>query len=256
VGVVLADGFDDALRAGERPRLDVYVSGESRASQRFVLGAIAIDLIRGVEARPSPVRAVTAAAGKGLGLPIEDLVVLGLLLWPLLVCSTLVPGLMLVQENEARTLEALMVTPTTMTEVLLAKGALGFGMAMVMCLVTLLLSGALTAQPLPLLTALAVSVALCTGIGLVYGMTARQSKTVYNLAQTMNVFILAPLIFYFFPGWPQWIAKLFPSYYFIDPLYRIALKGATLAEVGSELAVALAAALLLIVPVALLARRL
>lgn len=255
VGLVIGQGFDAAVRAGERPRLDLFISGESRASHRLVLAITSIDLVRRIEGRESPARVVTNSAGGGSALPIEDLIVLGILLWPLLVCSTLVPGLMLVQEKEARTLEAIMVTPTTLAEILIAKACLGFGMAMLMCLLTLLLCGALTAEPLALLVTLSVSIALCTGIGLVYGATAKDGKTVYNMAQTMNMVILAPLLFYFFPGWPQWIAKIFPSYWFIDPLYRIALRGASLAEVWTDLAIALVVAVLMLIPITLLARR-
>ena len=84
---------------------------------------------------------------------------------------------------------------------------------------------------------------------------AEESKSVYNMAQTMNMVILAPLLFYFFPSWPQWIPKLFPTYWFIDPLYRIALRGAGLGQVWPDLAVALAVTALMLIPVTLLARR-
>jgi ABC-2 type transport system permease protein len=253
-GLVLKDGFDDAVRAGEKPSLDLWFSGESRMVQRVVLAATVWDEIRVVEGRDTPVEVTTAIAGDA-SLPIKDLVVLGILLWPLLVCSTLVPGMLLVQEKESRTLAALLVTPTKMPEVLLAKAALGFSMAMVMCLVTLALAGALTAEPVTLLVVLAVSIVMCCEIGLIYGTVARDEKTLYNIAQTMNIFILAPLLFYFFPAIPQWPAKLFPTYWFIDPLYRIGMQGALLSEVAADLAVAVLFVAILAVPVVLLGRR-
>jgi len=254
-GVVLDDGFDEAVRAGERPRLGFYVSGESRVTHRLVLGLTAVDLVRRVEGRTPPAEVRTATVGERTALPIEDLVLLGILLWPLLVCSTLVPATMLVQDKEHRTLHAVLATPTTLSEVLLAKGLLGFGLAMVMCLITLALAGSLTAAPVPLLVALAVSVVICTELGLLYGTTAKDAKSVYNMAQTFNVIILAPLIFYFFPSWPQWIAKLFPTWWFIDPLYRISMQGASVTEVAPDLGVALVVAAALVVPVVLLGRR-
>ncbi len=253
-GLVLPVGFDAAVRAGERPPLDLSLSGESRVTDRIVLAVAVFDAVREVEGKPAPVEVTTAVGSEG-ALPLEDLIVLGILLWPLLVCSTLVPGMLIAQEREQRTLQALLVTPTTLAEVLFAKSALGFGMAMFMCLVTLGLADAFGAHPVALVVGLAVSILMCSEFGLLYGTIARDGKTVYNLAQTMNMVILAPLIWYFFPAWPQWPAKLFPTWWFIDPLYRITMQGATLGDVWFELAVALVFAALLAIPVVWLARR-
>jgi ABC-2 type transport system permease protein len=254
-GLVLGDGFDDAVRAGERPELGLYLSGESRATHRIVLAVTAIDLVRSVEGRPAPVEVVTEVVGDGPGLPIEDLVVFGVLLWPLLVCSTLVPGLMLVQEREQRTLEAMLVTPTTMTEVLMGKAALGFVMALVMCVVTLSVFAAWPVAPASFVVVLAVGIVLCNQIGLLYGTTARDGKALYNMAQTGNMVILAPLLFYFFPSWPQWIAKLFPTWWIIDPLYRVGFRGASLVDVAGDVTISLAIVLALVPLVARLGRR-
>jgi len=253
-GLVLEEGFDAAVRAGEKPELRLKFSGESRMVHRMVLAATIYDDIRAMQGVDPLVEVVTTTAGEA-SLPIKDLVVLGILLWPLLVCSTLVPGMLLVQEKESRTLAALLVTPTTMPEVLFAKAALGFAMAMVMCLVTLALAGAQVGEPVALLVVLAVSIVMCCEIGLIYGTVARDEKTLYNIAQTMNIFILAPLLFYFFPALPQWPAKLFPTYWFIDPLYRIAMQGATFEAVWVELALAMGFVAVLAIPVVLLGRR-
>ncbi len=254
-GLVLPAGFDAAVRAGDRPDFDFVMAGESRVTQRIILAVGSLELIREIEARPPPITVETTVLRGGSSLPIEDLVVLGILLWPLLVCSTLVPGMLLVQERESRTLQALLVTPTRLSEVLLAKAALGFGMAMTLCVVTLLLCGVVPPQAPAFLLALAIAVLLHCAVGLIYGCTARDGKTLYNMAQTMNMVLLAPLIFYFFPSWPQWPAKLFPTWYVIDPLYRIGLQGEGLATVWPQLLVAIGVTALLGVAVAALAKR-
>ncbi len=254
-GLLLRPGFDAAVRAGERPPFEFWMAGESRITQRIVLAITSLDLIRAVDGAEPPAEVRTIVLGEGTSLPIEDLIVLGILLWPLLVCSTLVPGMLLVQEKEAGTLQALLVTPTTMPEILLAKAALGFGMAVTLCLVTLALCGVLPPRPAAFGLTLAVAVVICCEIGLLYGTTARDGKTLYNMAQTVNIFLLAPLIFYFFPSWPQWPARAFPTWYFIDPLYRIGLQGEGLAEVWPQLLVAGGVACLLVVPVVFFGRR-
>ncbi len=254
-GLVLPVGFDRAIRAGQRPLLKLYLSGQSRLTQRLVLVVSTLDLVRGVEGREPPVNVVATVVGEGGGLPVEDLVVLGILLWPLLVCSTLVPGMLLVQEREQRTLDALLVTPTTLREVFAAKAFLGFGMAILMCAITLALCDALPTRPLAMLAALSVAIAFCCELGLIYGCLARDGKSLYNIVQGCNVVILAPLLFYFFPDWPGWIAKIFPTWWIIDPLYRIGLQGASLAEVWFGLVIALAYCGLLAVAVGWLGRR-
>jgi ABC-2 type transport system permease protein len=63
------------------------------------------------------------------------------------------------------------------------------------------------------------------------------------------------VIFYLFPEWPQWIARIFPTYWFIDPLYRVALQGDGLGDVWWELLVALGLTLAALAAVVALARR-
>ena len=255
-GLLLPAGFDAAVRDGERPALGLWLAGESRVTQRIVLAVTSIDLVRELEGSPPPVQVITQVEGEGSRLPIRDLVVFGILLWPLLVCSTLVPGMLLVQEKENRTLQALLVTPTTVPEILAGKALLGFGMAMTLCVVTLALCGVVPPRPAAFVVCLATGVLICSEVGLLYGVMARDAKTLYNIAQITNMVLLAPLIFYFFPSWPQWPALLFPTWYFIDPLYQVAMQGAGLAEVWPNLLVSAAVIVALAVPVVLLGRRL
>jgi ABC-type multidrug transport system permease subunit len=56
-------------------------------------------------------------------------------------------------------------------------------------------------------------------------------------------------------GLPQWIAKIFPTYWFIDTLYSITLKGADFSFVYFKLALALIAGILLCIAVVPLSRR-
>ncbi len=255
VGLVLPAGFDRALRAGERPLLDLSVSGESRMVNRILLAVTAVDEVRQIEGRPAPVEVVQTTVGDRPPLPIQQLAVLGIVLWALVVTGTLVTGSMVAQEKEQGTLQALLVSPATLTEVLIAKGALGLALCVGICLLTLGLNGALSSRPLELLATLGVAALLCVEIGLIYGVLAGSTKAVYNLAQSLNFLVLAPIFFYFLPRWPQWPAKLFPTYWFIDPLYRVALRGARLADVWVDLGIALGVGALLALAVVGLARR-
>ena len=254
-GLVLDEGFDNAVRAGERPELRLFISGESLVTNRIILAVTAIDLVREVEGRAAPVEVVLKSLGDGKALPISQLITLFIVIFVLLVAGIFVPAFMLVSERERGTLHAVLVTPVKMPEVLLARALLGFIMAIPMAYLTLALNGVLTVKPLALLATLAVAALICIEIGLIYGTVAKDAKTLFTFIKTLNIFILGPAIFYFFPDWPQWIAKIFPTYWFIDPLYQIGLRGASLPDVWIDLAIALGIGALMVVPIVLLGRR-
>lgn len=254
-GLVLAPNFDAAVRAGERPNLDFFVSGESKASNRVLLAFAALDQVRAVEGAAAPVEVVLEKPGGGAELPISKRLLPSILMFVLISVGIFFPAFMLVQEREHGTLDALLVTPVKMSEILLAKALLGFFMVLVMSVFTLAINQALADEPLALLVSIAVAALVCTEIGLCYGTLTRDAKTLYTLVKSLNIFFVGPVIFYIFPDWPRWIAKLFPTYWIIDPIYQVTLKGASLAEVWMELAIALAIGAVLLIPVVLLGRR-
>ena len=70
-----------------------------------------------------------------------------------------------------------------------------------------------------------------------------------------GIFMVGPVIFYLFPEWPQWIAKLFPAYWMIDPVWRVAIKGEGLSGVWVELVVTAGICAVLVVLIARLSTR-
>jgi ABC-2 type transport system permease protein len=254
-GLVLEAGFDEAVRAGEKPLLEFYLSGESLASHRVVLAVTTLDLVREVEGRTAPVEIEIVRTGDGEALPLSKRLVPLLVLFPLIVAGVFLPSFSLVEERERKTLDAMLVTPVRLNEVLLAKAALGLLLSLLMAIVTLALNGALAGQPAGLLLALLVGAVMSVEIGLVYGAASRDTKSLYALFKSLNLFLLAPVLFYLFPDWPQWIARVFPTYWFLDPIFQVTLGGASLGEVAGDLLVALAICAALVPVVLLLSRR-
>ena len=110
-------------------------------------------------------------------------------------------------------------------------------------------------QPAALFVALIIAGLMSAEFGLIYGTVAKDSRTLFTLMKTLNVFLLAPVIFYIFPDWPQWIAKIFPTYWLINPIFEIAVKNANFTEVGFELGIAIGICVLLVIPVLALKQR-
>jgi ABC-2 type transport system permease protein len=253
-GLVLPPGFDDALRAGEQPDMLFYIGGESLASNRVILTVTTLDLVRALEGRDAPVEVVIEDFGQG-ALPISTRLVPLIVMYALVMAGVFLTAFAVVEEREKRTLDALIVTPMRLAEVLLAKGLLGFVVALAMAFVTLALNGALGGSPAGLLLTVAVAAAMSTALGLVFATAARNVQMLFALIKGTGFLIVGPVVFYLFPDWPQWIARIFPTYWFIDPLYRVALQGETLGAVWWELLIAAGITAAALVAVAALARR-
>jgi ABC-2 type transport system permease protein len=254
-GLVLKDGFDSAMRSGQKPLLEFYIGGESLASDRIVLAVTTLDIVRKVEGKVSPVEVEVHALGDAQTLSLSIRLLPMMILFALLIAGMFVTAFGLVDEREKKTLAAVLVTPVKLSEILAAKAGLGFILAVLMAYVTLLLNGAQGAQSGALFIALMVAGLMSVEFGLIYGTVAKDSRTLFTLMKTLNIFLLAPVIFYIFPEWPQWIAKIFPTYWLINPIFEIAIKNASLTDVGFELGIAIGICGLLIIPVLALKQR-
>jgi ABC-2 type transport system permease protein len=254
-GLVLKAGFDSAMRSGQKPLLEFYVGGESLASDRIVLAVTTLDIVRKVEGKVPPVDVEVHALGDAQALSLSIRLLPMMILFALLIAGMFVTAFGLVDERAKQTLEAVLVTPVKLSEILAAKAGLGFILAVLMAYVTLLLNGAQGAQSGALFIALMLAGLMSAEFGLIYGIVAKDSRTLFTLMKTLNIFLLAPVIFYIFPDWPQWIAKVFPTYWLINPIFEIAIKNASLTDVGFELGIAIGICGLLVIPVVALKRR-
>ena len=252
-GLVLPAGFDEAVQGGEKPALEFYIGGESLASNRIILMVTALDLLRGLEWEEAPVKVELVLTGEE-GLPISIRLVPLIVFYALVMAGVFVPGSSLVEEKERGTLLALLVSPVKLKEVLIAKWAIGFLFSGFMASATLLLNRAFGPRPLDVLAVIAVAAFLTAMIGLLVGVVSRSSTMLFALVKGSGIFLFMPVVFYLFPEWPQWIAKMFPLYWIIEPIWQVSIMGEPLKGVAFELAVATAIALVLI-PVVLLAGR-
>ncbi len=254
-GLVLTAGFDAALAAGEQPPMEFVVSGSSLASTRVILGVTTLAVIREAAGQSSPVRVVVTQLGAEDYVPVEDRLVPFIVFYAVVIAATFLPAASLVDEREKRTFDAVLVTPTRMSELLLGKGVLGVVLALLMGLVSLALNDAFGGQPAAMLVFLLVGAVMMAEVGLMLGCWARDSNTLFSAIKGGAIFIALPAIFFLFPALPQWIPKVVPTYYFLGPIYEIATQGDSLADHLVELAVAVAVCALLVPAVLAVGRR-
>jgi ABC-2 type transport system permease protein len=238
-GIVLPAGFDAAIAAGEQPDLEFYVSGESLASTRIILAVTTLDLVRDVEGSEQPATVIVTPVGDQDFVPISDRLLPTMVIYAVMIAAIFLPAASLVDEREKRTLDAVLVTPTRMSDVLIGKGTFAVVLAVILGFVTLALNGALAGQPATMVLILLVGSVMLMLVGLALGLWAKDITTMYTAIKGGGIIIFLPVIFTLFPGLPQWIPKLVPTYYFLQPIYDVAIHGHTLGDVVPELMIAL-----------------
>jgi ABC-2 type transport system permease protein len=253
-GIVLPAGFDEDVREGNRPPLDFFIGGESYASNRIILSVTAIDVLRDLEGAQAPVDVELVSFGSE-GLPVSTRLIPVIIFYALVMAGVFLPGSSLVEEKERGTLMAVLVTPARVSEVLFSKWVFGTVLALTLSVATLLLNRAMGARPLEVFAVLFVAAALTAMIGLFAGVVAKNSTVLFGLLKGTGWLLFAPAIFYLFPDWPQWIAKLFPLYWIIEPIWQVSVMGRPISTVWVELTIAVGITLALVPLVAWLARR-
>lgn len=254
-GLVLPGGFDAAVRAGEQPDLEFFVSGESLASTRVILSVLAVDLVRDVSGRAPPVEVIITTVGEEGTAPIGDRLLPALVLYAVLIVGLFVPAAALVDEREKRTIDAILVTPTRMTEFLVGKAAFAVGLAVILGLATLALNDAFAGKPWEMALILLVGSIMMAELGLMLGLLAKDITSMYTAVKSGGILVFLPALVALFPAIPEWVGRLVPTYYFIQPVQDLAIGGAGFGDVVPDLAIAFAVCLALAPLVGWVARR-
>lgn len=155
-----------------------------------------------------------------------------------LVFATVIGGFIisssLIEEREMRTLNAVLVTPITPLEVVVAKSVYGLFLGLVLGLLILVLNSSLTGEIYLILLFLVLGTLFAVGLGLMAGVIMKNITDLVARMKLFNLFFMFPAFVILFPQIPQWLGYFFPTYYFIDPIFSITQKGAGWSEVWWE----------------------
>jgi ABC-2 type transport system permease protein len=246
MGIVLPADFDEQIRRGDTATLTAYLWGESTLRNRAVTGSTLATLIRELAGQEAPVEIVSTTLGEGATVPWESRLLPFILMMAMFLGGGVVPAALLVEEKQKRTLRALTTTPASLGEVFLAKGLLGVILSIVMVSVTLVLNRAWGGEPLLLFVTLVLGAIMAAAVGILLGAFVKDINTLFTVIKGTGLLLYAPVIVYLFPEIPQWIGRVFPTYYMIGPLIEITQEGGTFATVAPDLAILVVLDLLLI----------
>jgi len=260
-GLVLPQNFDadvkNSVKNGTMPLLDIVFSAESSDTDRMVLTAAVIDSIRKMQNNSStaPIQVEEVFLGKGATPLLLRLVPL-MTIYAFLLAGMFVPASSLVEEREKRTLSALLATPVSFSETAAAKAAFGVLLNAVMVLAILAMNSAIPSDLAALFVILIITSVFWALLGIVIGLLASNSQTLFAIIKGSGALFVGPVVFYIFPEWPQWIAKVFPSFWAIDPLWKILAEQASIRDVSGSLIIVAVLILVCMILISRLQKRL
>lgn len=255
MGLILPDGFDSQLRTSELAKITVYVWGESQLQNRVILGSALVSLMRQVAGQETPLEIVETVLGAGANIPWEKRLLPFVVLMTITLSGAMVPATSIVTEKTKRTLSALAVSPTTVGEIYTAKALLGVILSMATGVLTLFLNQAFGGQPVLLLGVLLLGAIFSATLGIMAGSVVKDINTLFALVKSVGILLYAPAIIYMFPGIPQWIGRLFPTYYVLQPVLEISQENAGLAQIAPEVGILVGLIVVAVAVLAVMARR-
>jgi ABC-2 type transport system permease protein len=239
MGVVLPEAFDQQVLASEQVQITVYVWGESHLQNRVILASAIINGARQIGGQELPVEIVQTVLGQGVDIPWDKRLLPMMVLMTILLSGTMVPATSLVTEKMKRTLTALSVSPATLMEVFAAKGLLGVVLSLLTGVMILFLNRAFGGQPVMLVGVLLLGAVFSAEIGVWLGALVKDTNTLFATMKSLGILLYAPAFVYMFPNLPQWIGRLFPTYYIIDPVLQIAQNDAGFTDIAADLGILL-----------------
>lgn len=255
MGMVLPADFDNQLQSEDATSMDLLIWGESLLKHRTILAVSLIRQIIDVAGREIPVSTELVLLGEEANIPWD------VRLFPLVVIITMflggmmVPATSLVEEKLHRTYRALLITPASLADILTAKGLTGVILAVFEGMLILYINSAFGTQPAVLVTVLTIGSIFATAVGIIMGVLVKDISTLFTVVKSLGIFLYAPAFIFMFPEVPQWIAKIFPTYYMLNPIIELTMNNASWADIATDVYILIGLTIALMGVAGFLARR-
>ncbi len=255
VGMVLPADFDSSVMQGEETELTTYIWGESLAKNRIILGVTIANLIRELTGQEAPVEIEAITLGDEVSIPWSDRLLPFIVLMAVFMGGLLLPAASVIEEKEKKTLEALVITPASVGDVFIAKGLMGIILSLFMGVVILVLNQTFGTEPALLILVLALGAIMAAEIGLLCGALMKDITTLFAVWKLGGILLFGPAFVYMFPQIPQWIGRLFPTYYLLQPIIAISQRGSGWSNIATNVLILVGLDLVLVGVVVFALRR-
>lgn len=244
-GIDFPDDFLEAVAAGRRTSVTVYVPADTPPEIREAMRSMVRELSYLVAGNQPPVTA-----------PAEEEVVLGVdragnqisireRMRPLLGVFVLLVELLslaalIAEEIRSRTVTAVVATPATVSDFLAAKSIFGTLLAFAEVALLMVAVKGLSERPLEMLTALLLGAILVTGLALLAGATGKDFVEILFWSMMLMIPLMIPAGAALFPGTASGWVKVMPSYGMTEAIFRAGTYGAGWSEIWPFLALSAA----------------
>lgn len=157
----------------------------------------------------------------------------------LLLLESMGLGSLITEEVEARTLQALLVTPVTVPGLFAGKALFGILLAFTQAALLMALTGSLTHEPILILTTLLISALTVTGFAFLIASVSRGMMSVMAWGVLLVFVMLVPSYGVVIPGLATGWAQAIPSYYMFDTIHQVVNFGASWQAVSGNLIILL-----------------
>lgn len=244
-GFAVPADFDAAIAAGEHPQLTVYLNEKNSQSDLALFQQVLqAQIWRYAGESPVQVSYSQIAAPDAANSPLKTNNIQQYMLGIFLVIGIAMAGVfvvptLMVEEKEKHTLDALLVSPASPTEIVFGKALVGLFYCAVEAVILLVMNDGLVGNAGFTIAAVVLGSLFAVGLGLFIGSRFRTMHQVNTTAGLLQLLMM-------FPGWLGIMAlpaglmafvKLIPTYY-MSATINMALNGqATLASVGGYMGI-------------------
>lgn len=225
VGIVIQEDFDSMIKRGELTKLTVYVWGESLLKNRAIVSSALSYQIRDISGKKAPVEITPVSLGDVKNIPLKDRFLPLIVLMAVFISGFAIPSASLVDEKQKRTIGAVMSTPATQGDIFISKGLMGIMVSIIMGILILILNHAFNAQLGLIILILFLGAIMACCFGLIVGAFVKDTASLFSAIKGLGLIVYGPGIIKIFPQIPEWVGKLFPTYYVMNPIMELTREG-------------------------------
>lgn len=236
-GLIFAPDFDAALHGEAQRQLTVLYWSESLVKDITIINSTVDQLVAQSVDVTAPVTIASVQLGDDVEMSWTERLLPVIVLMTIMLGGIMVPAASLVDEKQKRTLSALTITPATLLEVYSAKALVGVVLCTIMALIVLVLNNAFGGQPGLLLAVLGLSAITASIFGVLLGSLVKDINVLLAVIKSGALILMAPALISMVPDLPQWIARVFPTYYVLNPVLEVSQNNTGLGGIAGDLAI-------------------
>lgn len=228
VGLVVPVNFETALRAGNHPRLGLYMNGDEVSNLDRQLLLRLITNYASAVVNPRPLDVTVAMINPPVSTPILDLsgfYIVVALLTSFIVGTSIVPNL-LIEEKEKKTMRMLMVSPASFTDVVLGKLLVGLAYQLVLALAVIAIQKGFTGNVAIMLLFVLLGSCFALALGLLAGSIFETTGAlggftgIVSILFTISAFLIGPLGVVLSSNPLAQAIRILPTYYVADGAFN------------------------------------